>query len=454
MSTEGSAAAAGTSGAAAGWVPYRPGATLAALDDDRWLGLLGLRSFRILLSVAIAAILSVIAGYGLTRGTVSWVDAATAVTLALAFWLVTKRPDWFKPLSWVVFAALLLDVLDGLWPPQQRAVTATHVLMPMLVLYGALLCDIAITVAATTAVLGLCFLTWVARAPLSAVDAMMLFNVALATTLSGATALGIWIHHRRLMRGLREQAAALRFELETNTSLTAVIFHDIANPLSALVGTLELAGINGVCGRDDVSLMSRMAGRIAAIIDTVRATASQGLATLPRELVTAERMEGELREVFAERLAAKRQTFSLAGGAGLGVRTVPGILINSVLGNLLSNAIKFSPPGSRLEMRAASEGSGLRVEIRDQGAGFPPEFFAPGAGRVARSTPGTEGEKGFGRGLGIVALHVAKLGGTLEIMNRPGGGASASVVLPERAVVGDQAGSRNQEAVRPGGTAR
>ena len=357
----------------AGWVPYQPAATVVSLDSDRWLGLLGLRSFRILLWFGIAAIVSLIVRYALIRDTIPWADVATAATLSLVLWLVTRRPAWLKPLSWIVLAALFLDVLDGLWPPLPPAIRPTHILMPMLVLYGALLCDIAITLAALAAVLGLCVFTWLAYAPLAPGDSLMLFNVVLATALSGATSLGIWMHHRRLMRELRQQAEDLRIELETNNRLTAVIFHDIANPLSALVGTLDLARADGKIGMDDVSLLDRMAGRIAAIIDTARVINSDRLGEVPTEDVTADRMQSELREVFSGRLASKNQTLSLAAGSGLVVRTIPGILLNSVLGNLLSNAIKFSPSGSSLEILVAREGERLRIEIRDRGEGFPPD---------------------------------------------------------------------------------
>ena len=423
-------AVGGKTGQPSGWVPYRRGATVASFDNERRLGLLGLRSFRFLLWFGIAAVVSLIVRLALLRGTIPWADVATAAALSLVLWLVTKRPDWLKPLSWIVLAALIFDVLDGLWPPLPRPITGTHILMPMLVLYGALLCDIAITAAATAAVLCMCAFTWIGHAPLSLDDSLMLFNVVLATTVSGVMALGVWMHHRRLMRELGQQAEELRFELETNNHLTAVIFHDITNPLSALVGTLDLARVAGKIGMEDVHLMDRMAGRITAIIDTVRAINTNRLGEVARETVTADRLESELREVFAGRLASKNQTLSLTAGSGLEVRTIPGILLNSVLGNLLSNAIKFSPPGSSLEIRVAREGERLRIEIRDQGDGFPQVFFQHGADREISSLPGTQGERGSGLGLNIVALHVSKLGGTLEIMNRQNGGASASVVLP------------------------
>ena len=421
-----------TNGQVGGWVRYQP-TLLSIPDDERWLGLLGLRSFRLLLWAGIVALAALILRNVLLRGPIPWADAGTLGLISFVLWLLSKKPEWCTPLSWIILAALYLDVLDGLspWP---QPITATHLLMPILVLYGALLCDIAITVIAALGVLGLCVLTWLKFAPLSIVDKMMLFNIVLATLISGLTALGIWIHHKRLMREFRQQAERLRLELETNNRLNAVIFHDILNPLTALNGKIELAQITGKVETFDLSLMNRMVGHITSIIRMVRAINSSRLDNVLRESVTTDRMAEDLLEVFSARLAIKKQVFSLTSGCGLRTKTIYDILLNSVLANLVSNAMKFSPPGSNIEMRAACEGKNLRIEICDQGGGFPPELLLLGGRRINLSSIGTAGETGFGLGLDIVALYVSKLGGILEIMNRPDGGGAASVVLPMESI--------------------
>jgi len=256
----------------------------------------------------------------------------------------------------------------------------------------------------------------------------------LATLISGLTALGVWIHHKRLIREFRQQSERLRLELETNNRLNAVIFHDISNPLTALLGKIELAQLTGKVETFDLSLMNRMVGHITSIIRMVRAINSNGLDTELRESVTMDRLAEDLLEVFSARLALKKQTLSFTSGSGLRIMTFYDILLNSVVANLVSNAMKFSPAGSNLEMRAAREGKNLRIEICDQGDGFPPELLLRGGRRVNISSVGTSGETGFGLGLDIVALYISKLGGILEIMNRPEGGGAASVVLPMESV--------------------
>ena len=410
------------------WVRYRPAPTIES-DDERWLGVLGLRSFRFLLWAGIAGLAALIARNVVLRGSVPWADVSTAAMMGFALWLTSKKPGWYVPLSWVVLAALFLDVLDGLspWP---RPILPTHLLMPILVLYGALLCDIAITSVAAAGVFALCAVTWSKFAPLALDDKMMLFNIVLATLISGMTSLGIWMHHRGLMKEFSQQSERLRIELETGRRLNAVIFHDIANPLTVLAGKMEIAKLAGRADPPELSIMDRMVGHISSIITMVRAVNANRLADTPRESVTTDRMAEDLLEVFSGRLAAKKQTFSFTEGTGLRATTLYEVLLNSVLANLLSNAVKFSPPGSDIEMRAAREGENLRIAIYDRGGGFPPDLLQHGRRHSNSSSAGTGGETGSGFGLDIVALYVSKLGGALEIMNRQEGGGAASVLLP------------------------
>jgi signal transduction histidine kinase len=418
-----------TNGQAARWIKYEydsPGTT----DDEKWLGILGIRSFRLLLFATLISLLFLIVRHAVFYSTLPWADVGTAAIIGGILWLVFQKPQYYTLLSWLVLASLFLDVADGLYPWPQP-ITATHLLLPILVLYGALLCDIAITTVTMLGVLGICTLTWLKFPSMTIDEKMMLSNVVLATLVSGLTGLGVWMHHRGVMRIFRQQAAKLLRELETNNRLHAFIFHDIANPLTALIGTLNLAQKRGSSKTGELSMMERNAGRIDSIIKIVRSGDANILHREWREEVTMDRIAEDLLEVFSSRLNAKQQTFSFTTGSGLRTKTIYDVLLNSVLANLVANAIKFSPPGSRIEMLAKCEGKNLRIEIRDEGSGFTPEFLMRGGQCPHASSVGTAGETGYGLGLSIVALYVSKLGGTLEIMNRLDGRGAASVVLPE-----------------------
>lgn len=410
------------------WVRYRPESAYLAACNGKGIGILGLRSFKVLLWAAIMTVLSVIACFLVFQNRVSWSDIGTVAMLVFVLFLVSRKPAWITPLSWVVFIGLYLDVLDGfaVW---SQPITAHHILLPLLVLYGALLCDILLTVVAMAGVLGICFVTWFKFEPLSVSDKIMLFYIVVGVLISGLASLVVWMHNNRLMREVRRQTDMLRLELDTNNLLNAAIFHDIANPLTVLTGTLELAEFQ-MPDKSTMSLLARMARRIGDIVESVRDISMNRVGTAERELVTADRIFADLHETFLDRMAGKQQTFSLSAGGDLAVKTVTSILTNSVLANLVSNAVKFSPAGSNIEMRASREDNRLRIEILDQGSGFSAGVLRPGGHHLSVSSAGTDGEKGAGLGLNIAAIYIEKIGGMLEIMNRPGGGGSSSVLLP------------------------
>lgn len=151
---------------------------------------------------------------------------------------------------------------------------------------------------------------------------------------------------------------------------------------------------------------------------------------LPALTVTVDSINRQLAKIFDGHLKAKGQRLVLAGGGDINFLAVSSILVDSILGNLLRNAIKFSPPGSDIEFSAAAEGDLIRLSIRDHGGGFPPDLMARGAGRAKATSVGTRGERGTGIGLDVVAFFMRKLGGRVELMNLPGGGAVSSVLLP------------------------
>jgi len=103
--------------------------------------------------------------------------------------------------------------------------------------------------------------------------------------------------------------------------------------------------------------------------------------------------------------------------------------MHQVFRNLLENALHHSPPGGttlargRLDHR---EGYAWWVfTVEDEGAGFAPETLAR-----AFEPFFTRRKGGTGLGLSIVKRVVEEHGGTVELGNRPQGGAIITVKLP------------------------
>jgi two-component system OmpR family sensor kinase len=105
--------------------------------------------------------------------------------------------------------------------------------------------------------------------------------------------------------------------------------------------------------------------------------------------------------------------------------------LRQVLANLTGNALIHTPADVAIEISARREGERAVLEVRDHGAGLPPEagdrifdrFWRTGDGRSR-----TRG--GSGLGLAIVEAMVKAHHGEVRAANAPGGGALFRVSLP------------------------
>lgn len=105
--------------------------------------------------------------------------------------------------------------------------------------------------------------------------------------------------------------------------------------------------------------------------------------------------------------------------------------ITQVLNNLLSNAFKFSPSGTRVRVTVGKEQNGVRVAVKDEGQGIPPEemgkLFKPFQKTSVRSTAG---ERSTGLGLAICRQIIEAHRGLIGAESKPGKGSTFYFWLP------------------------
>jgi len=108
--------------------------------------------------------------------------------------------------------------------------------------------------------------------------------------------------------------------------------------------------------------------------------------------------------------------------------------LEMVISNLLDNAIKFTPEKGEVVLSADPlPKGGVRLQVRDNGSGIPPEdlehifdrFF-----RVDRSRSQRHG--GSGLGLAVCREILNLLGGRISVWSKPGKGTVFTITLPPR----------------------
>jgi signal transduction histidine kinase len=113
--------------------------------------------------------------------------------------------------------------------------------------------------------------------------------------------------------------------------------------------------------------------------------------------------------------------------------------VGQVLRNLLDNAIRHTPEGGSITVAARNDGDEVEMNVRDTGAGIPPEHMPNIFERFYRADSSrTRSTGGAGLGLSIARQLVELHGGRIWVDSTPGAGSSFYFTLPK--VPGEQAG--------------
>jgi two-component system OmpR family sensor kinase len=227
----------------------------------------------------------------------------------------------------------------------------------------------------------------------------------------------------------------LEDSVESMRRFTADASHELRTPISILRTGLEVALRKERSGeeyrellRENLAEIQRVQRIVEALLTLARMPdgedrqAARGpvdLATVVSGAVEAIRPLAEERRIGIEERLAPAAT--VRGDADL---------LRLMAVNLLDNAVKFTPDGSRVHVAVEAGPEGMRLEVRDEGPGIPPkdrpyvfDRFFRGQGRRAGSAAG-------GLGLSLVRWVAESHGGSVQLIDTAGDGATFEVVLP------------------------
>jgi two-component system sensor histidine kinase HydH len=211
-------------------------------------------------------------------------------------------------------------------------------------------------------------------------------------------------------------------QLKTLGQMSAVLGHELRNPLAGLKGHAQLLLRKlppGDAARSAAETIVREAVRLERLADQVLEFARTG-EVQPRSEDPLLVVRGAADAIGDERIRVE------SGPAELPRWPLDRARMEQVLTNLLRNAVQASPDGHPVELAAFVDGGDVLVfEVRDRGQGLPPgdeeNVFEPFV---------THRAKGSGLGLTLARQIVERHGGRIGARNRRGGGAVFRVTIP------------------------
>ncbi len=176
--------------------------------------------------------------------------------------------------------------------------------------------------------------------------------------------------------------------------------------------------------------MQQLTHLVDDLLDVSRV--SRGLIELRREVLPLDEVLAAAVEATRPLIVSRRHALERESGpSGVHVNG-DRVRLVQVFSNLLSNAAKYTQPDGRIQVSTSRAGSAVRVGIRDNGAGIPPEMLQE-IFEMFRQVPGSldRAPGGLGIGLTLVRTLVELHGGSVEARSDgPGHGSTFIVSLP------------------------
>lgn len=208
--------------------------------------------------------------------------------------------------------------------------------------------------------------------------------------------------------------------------MLAGISHDLRTPLARLRLEIELSGVSEA-SRDAVDEdLAQIDRTIGQFMEYARPSSAPDRNTNISELVSE----------MVERECSHTETL----GGSLQVTITPNQWariaapdLQRVVGNLLENARRYGhkpDEAPHIDLTVSSQGSNVLIDVSDHGPGVKAEDVPRLTRPFTRGSDARTNAGGAGLGLAIVKRLLQRAGGTLNLLNRDGGGLTARITLP------------------------
>ncbi len=240
----------------------------------------------------------------------------------------------------------------------------------------------------------------------------------------------------RLVDTLNRMLARIESSFEAMKRFTSDASHELRSPLATIRNTVDVTLARPRSGEEKAAALHSIGeevDRIRTLVDDLlllaRADAGQ-LVMQMKHVSMAFILEAQ---VEAHQAQAQARNLHLEIGSLLPDEVLGDERwLLQVVGNLLDNAIKYTPEGGTITVGMARTAKALLFSVRDTGSGIPEDELERVFERFFRSDPSrSRGQvPGLGLGLAIASWVIKEHLGTIQVSNRPEGGATFTVTLP------------------------
>jgi two-component system, OmpR family, sensor kinase len=232
-----------------------------------------------------------------------------------------------------------------------------------------------------------------------------------------------------LARTFNAMLDRLEHAFSTQRSFVSDASHELRTPITIVRGHLELLGDDPDERRETIALVTDELDRMSRFVDDLLL-----LARAEREdfLRVGQLELGALTDELHEKaLALGRRDWELEARGEARLVGDRQRLTQAVMG-LAENAVQHTQDGDRIWIGSAVDGSEASLWVRDSGPGIPSRDQERIFERFARTSASRRRSEGAGLGLSIVRAIAEAHDGRVELVSRPGAGATFTIVIPLR----------------------
>jgi len=229
-------------------------------------------------------------------------------------------------------------------------------------------------------------------------------------------------------RAKAEDSLLAARKLEEWNRMSAVVTHEINNPLAAIGNLLFLMQVTPGITPELAGLVHQSQEEVRRIESLTRSTLGFFRQAKEPESVDLISSVEAVRFLLGPTLRQRGIEFEVSHQGDCRVFAFA-VETRQVLLNLVRNAIEATERrGAKVSVNLEGKREDVRVAVADQGSGISPEVMP----RLFQFGATTKGDRGNGMGLWLVKQLVARHGGRIEVESSPGEGARFTVIWPRR----------------------